>query len=139
MIMQNAERANLLLQHFRKLGAHVLIDDFGTGYSSLSYLKQFPIDSLKIDRSFVCDIPEDKDDMAITQAIIAMAHSLNLKVVAEGVETQAQFDFLRQQNCDQVQGYIYCEPVPNDAFIELLKAQPIKQWLAINKTLTLVS
>lgn len=139
MIMQNAERANLLLQHFRKLGAHVLIDDFGTGYSSLSYLKQFPIDSLKIDRSFVCDIPEDKDDMAITQAIIAMAHSLNLKVVAEGVETQAQFDFLKHQDCDQVQGYIYSEPVTNDAFIELLKAQPIKQWLAINRTLTLVS
>lgn len=139
MIMQNAERANLLLQHFRKLGAHVLIDDFGTGYSSLSYLKQFPIDSLKIDRSFVFDIPEDKDDMAITQAIIAMAHSLNLKVVAEGVETQAQFDFLKQQNCDQVQGYIYSEPVPNEEFIELLKAQPIKQWLAINRTLTLVS
>lgn len=122
MIMQNAERATGLLQHFRQLGTHVLIDDFGTGYSSLGYLKHFPIDSLKIDRSFVRDIPDDSDDMAITQAIIALARSLNLKVVAEGVENKEQLRFLHEQGCDLMQGYIFSEPLPEEEFVALLKS-----------------
>ncbi|MEZ0232916.1 MAG: EAL domain-containing protein [Methylophilaceae bacterium] len=121
MIMQNAERASSVLQYFRDLGTHVLIDDFGTGYSSLSYLKQFPIDALKIDRSFVRDIPKDSDDMAITKAIIAMAHSLNMLVVAEGVETGEQLKFLQTQHCDQIQGYIFSEPVSAESFVDLLR------------------
>lgn len=121
MIMQNAERATDLLEHFREMGAHVLIDDFGTGYSSLGYLKNFPIDSLKIDRSFVRDIPQDSDDMAITQAIIALARSLNIKVVAEGVENREQLKFLHSQGCDLMQGYIFSMPLPADEFLELLK------------------
>ncbi|HEU4707903.1 MAG TPA: EAL domain-containing protein [Methylophilaceae bacterium] len=122
MIMQNAERATGLLQHFRELGTHVLIDDFGTGYSSLGYLKHFPIDSLKIDRSFVRDIPQDSDDMAITQAIIALARSLNLRVVAEGVENVEQLKYLREQGCDLMQGYIFSMPLPADEFMEFLSS-----------------
>jgi EAL domain-containing protein (putative c-di-GMP-specific phosphodiesterase class I) len=120
MIMQNAERAIEILQRFRDMGTLVSIDDFGTGYSSLGYLKSFPIDSLKIDRSFVRDVPSDSDDVAITQAIIAMAHSLNLKVIAEGVENEEQLEFLREQGCDQVQGYLMSAPVSADAFARLL-------------------
>lgn len=120
MIMQNAERAIEILQRFRDMGTLVSIDDFGTGYSSLGYLKSFPIDSLKIDRSFVRDVPHDSDDVAITQAIIAMAHSLNLKVIAEGVESSEQLEFLRKQGCDQVQGYLMSPPVPADEFASLL-------------------
>lgn len=125
MIMQNAEHASKLLQYFRDLGAHVLIDDFGTGYSSLGYLKHFPIDALKIDRSFVRDIPHDSDDVAITQAIIAMARSLKIKVIAEGVETQAQLKFLQEQGCNQIQGYIFSEPLPPEEFLELLESNSI--------------
>ena len=120
MIMQNAERAIEILQRFRDMGTLVSIDDFGTGYSSLGYLKQFPIDSLKIDRSFVRDVPHDGDDVAITQAIIAMAHSLHLKVIAEGVESEQQLAFLRGQGCDQVQGYLISAPLPADEFERLL-------------------
>lgn len=121
MIMQNAEHASEILQHFRDMGTHVLIDDFGTGYSSLGYLKHFPIDSLKIDRSFVRDVPQDSDDAAITQAIIAMAHSLKIKVVAEGVENQAQLDFLRDQGCDQLQGFIFSRPLNATDFLAMLR------------------
>ncbi|MCB5186929.1 EAL domain-containing protein [Methylobacillus caricis] len=127
MIMQNAEHASDILQHFRDLGTHVLIDDFGTGYSSLAYLKHFPIDSLKIDRSFVRDVPQDSDDAAITQAIIAMAHSLKIKVVAEGVENQAQLEFLRAQSCDQLQGYIFSRPLPDEDFTGMLRFDTAKR------------
>lgn len=120
MIMQNAESAVEILQRFRDMGTHVSIDDFGTGYSSLGYLKRFPIDSLKVDRSFIRDVPQDQDDVAITQAIIAMAHSMNLQVVAEGVELQEQLNFLRGQGCDQIQGYLISAPVPAEAFARLL-------------------
>lgn len=126
MIMHNPERAAAILREFRDMGIQTSIDDFGTGYSSLGYLKRFPVNTLKVDRSFVQDVPGDLDDTAITQAIIALAHSLNLKVVAEGVETEAQLEFLRHQRCEQVQGYIYSKPLPAEKFAELLVAGPIR-------------
>ena len=103
--MVNTQEATRMLEELKRLGLSLSIDDFGTGYSSLAYLKGFPLDTLKIDRSFVKDIVEDHDDRAITLAVISMAHSLGLNVVAEGVETPEQMQFLRQHGCDQVQGY----------------------------------
>ena len=120
MVMRNAESAVTLLQKLKDMGIHISIDDFGTGYSSPAYLKRFPIDSLKIDRSFVTDVPKDAGDVAINVAIIAMAHSLGLKVVAEGVETQEQLDFLRKQGCDEMQGYYFSKPLPVEQVTALL-------------------
>jgi EAL domain-containing protein (putative c-di-GMP-specific phosphodiesterase class I) len=108
------------LYALKNLGIQLSIDDFGTGYSSLNYLKKFPIDTLKIDRSFVGDIPGDSDDAAIVTAIIAMAHNLKLTVVAEGVESQAQLDFLRAQNCNEMQGFLFSRPVPAHEVAQLL-------------------
>jgi diguanylate cyclase (GGDEF)-like protein len=112
MVMSNGESAVGVLQKLKSIGVAVAIDDFGTGYSSLGYLKRFPIDTLKVDRSFIRDIPTDSGDKKITRAIIAMAHSLKLKVVAEGVETADQLKFLRAQCCDAVQGYFLYRPLP---------------------------
>src|SRR5262245_880075 len=109
MVMDDPERAVDMLRRLKELGIRVAIDDFGTGYSSLAYLKRFPIDSVKVDRSFVEDIPADLDSMAIAQAVIAMAHSLRLKVVAEGVESEAQLSFLRGEGCDEIQGHYFSE------------------------------
>ena len=119
-VMHNADRAAGVLQQLKQLGVRVAIDDFGTGYSSLSYLKRFPISSVKIDRSFVLDLPGDKDAAAITQAVIAMAHSLRLRVVAEGVETSEQYRFLEEHHCDEMQGHYFSKPVDTAALVRLL-------------------
>ena len=112
MVMENPERAAAILRELRVVGVQLAIDDFGTGYSSLSYLKRFPVNTIKIDRSFIQDVPDDADDVAITHAVIAMGRSLRLSVVAEGVETAAQADFLRIHGCDLMQGYLISRPVP---------------------------
>ena len=112
--MQNAELSLAILKRLKEMGIHISIDDFGTGYSSLSYLKRFPIDTVKIDQDFVRDLTSD--DAAIIIAVISMARALNLRVVAEGVETQEQLDFLRRENCAEMQGYLYSEPMPAAEF-----------------------
>ncbi|MFX1735895.1 EAL domain-containing protein [Paraburkholderia sp. A1RI_3L] len=120
-IMRNAEEAVIMLNDLHALGIGLAIDDFGTGYSSLSYLKRFPVDRLKIDRSFVSDIGISGDDETITSAIIALAHSLELQVIAEGVETSAQLDFLKERACDEMQGFFFARPMPRDAIANLLQ------------------
>ncbi len=121
IIMRNAEETIVTLRRLKEMGISLAIDDFGTGYSSLSYLKHFPIDRLKIDRSFVLDITTDPDDAAIAEAIISMAHSLKLKVTAEGVEQQEQLRFLAQRNCDEMQGYLVSRPISTEEFTRLLQ------------------
>ena len=125
LIMENVENAIKTLTQLRELGTYLAIDDFGTGYSSLSYLKQLPIQILKVDRSFIMDIPRDKDDMEITAAVIAMAHKLGLKVVAEGVEDTEQLEFLTQNKCDYIQGYFFGKPEPIATLIA--NQEPIKK------------
>jgi diguanylate cyclase (GGDEF)-like protein/PAS domain S-box-containing protein len=117
ILMQDVGEAMRMLDSLKQLGPSIAIDDFGTGYSSLNYLKQFPIDVLKIDRSFVDGLPEGEQDGQIARAIIAMAHSLGLSVIAEGVETQAQLDFLREHGCDEVQGFYLGRPIPASALV----------------------
>ncbi|HSU78759.1 MAG TPA: EAL domain-containing protein, partial [Burkholderiales bacterium] len=121
MVMQNAERAAGVLAAIKKMGVRLAIDDFGVGYSSLTHLKRFPIDTLKVDRSFIREIPQDAEDKAITEAIIAMGKSLNLTVVAEGVETVEQQDFLKEHDCDEMQGYYFSKPIASEKFAELLR------------------
>ncbi len=123
MVMYNVERAIVTLQDLRFLGLRLAIDDFGTGYSSLAALKRFPVDCLKIDRSFVHDVPHDSDDVAITRAVILLAHSMGLSVVAEGVETEAQRTFLIEAGCDEMQGYLFAKPMPGKQLSELLYKQ----------------
>ena len=121
MVIQNTERAGRILVAIKKMGVRLAIDDFGVGYSSLTHLKRFPIDTLKVDRSFIRDLPQDLEDKAITEAIIAMGKSLNLTVVAEGVETLEQQTFLQDHNCDEMQGFLFSKPIPSEEFAELLR------------------
>ncbi len=111
-VMHNAEKSIETLSRLRDMGVNLSIDDFGTGYSSLSYLKRFPINIVKIDQSFVRDITIDPDDAAIACSIIALAHSMKLRVIAEGVETKGQLGFLKANQCDQMQGYYFSRPLP---------------------------
>jgi EAL domain-containing protein (putative c-di-GMP-specific phosphodiesterase class I) len=121
MIMHNVDRAARLLEAIKSLGIKLAIDDFGTGYSSLSQLKRFPIDTLKIDRSFVRDIPENSEDMAITEAIISLGKTLGVSVIAEGVESTNQLAFLEKRACDSMQGYLFSKPCTPDALINVLR------------------
>jgi diguanylate cyclase (GGDEF)-like protein len=122
VVMKNAAEAIVTLEHLRRAGVHISIDDFGTGYSSLSYLKRFPINTLKIDRSFIQDVSKDRDDAAIVRAIIGLAHNLRLTVVAEGVETRQQLQFLQLLGGDEYQGYYLSKPLPAAEFEKFLQA-----------------
>ena len=122
--MENPTHAIEVLKQLRDLGISISIDDFGTGYSSLAYLKRFPINTLKIDRTFVEGLPIEHDDVEISKAIIALAHSLKLKLIAEGVETEAQSEFLRAAGCMQLQGFLYARPMP---------APDVTTWLQKNR------
>lgn len=122
-LMDNQDNASAILKDLRKQGIRLAIDDFGTGYSSLAYLKHFPLDLLKIDKSFIDDIPHLQDDMEIAATIIAMGHILGFKVLAEGVETLAQLEFLQEKGCDSYQGYIKSKPIPAEEFAQLLLDQ----------------
>jgi EAL domain-containing protein (putative c-di-GMP-specific phosphodiesterase class I) len=129
ILIKDTEKVLSLVQRLKSQGVKFSIDDFGTGYSSLSYLKQFNVDKLKIDQSFVRDMADDPNDAAIVNAIIQMAKSLNLTTIAEGVEDARQLELLRQQNCDEVQGYHFARPMPADeftAFIAKRGAAPAK-------------
>ncbi len=116
-----------VLHKLKQLGVQLSIDDFGTGYSSMSYLEQLPFDTLKIDMSFVRKIQDDGSGGTIAATIAAMAHALNKKIVAEGVETQAQLDFLRNQNCELIQGYFYCRPLPAEELTQMIQELQEKQ------------
>lgn len=129
VIMKDIEEVVVILHRLKENGLSLTIDDFGTGYSSLSYLKRLPISKLKIDRSFVMDIASDPDDKAIVLAIISMAHSLRLKVIAEGVETEEQLAFLLMHKCNEIQGYYFSKPIPADEYVHLLK-QGVKKQVA---------
>jgi len=121
-LMTHARRTIDTLKKLKALGIRISIDDFGTGYSSLAYLKRFPVDVLKIDRSFIMNVTTNPADAAITTAIIGMAHSLDVKVVAEGVETVEQFNFLRMRGCDEIQGYYIAQPLPAIEISKLLSS-----------------
>ncbi len=123
--MKNMESAAATLYKLKKMGVSIAMDDFGTGYSSLSYLRSLPIDTVKIDQSFVCEIPDNMEDVLIAQAIIAMANSLNMALVVEGIETVRQLNFFRQQGCRIVQGYLFSKPVEPEAILEMLRAQTL--------------
>ena len=129
IIMDNVDETIETLQAFRDIGIKLSIDDFGTGYSSMAYLKRLPLDKLKIDQSFVCDITTDPDDAIIVQTTIALGHNLHLDVIAEGVETEQQLEFLKNNGCDEIQGYYFSRPVPADELAELMR---VKHRLELN-------
>ena len=120
LLIDHDPRVLASLRELADMGVRIALDDFGTGYSSLAYLKSFPVNSLKIDRTFISDVTGNPNDAAITTAIILMGHSMNLKVVAEGVETESQLAFLKVLQCNEVQGYFFSPPVPADRARELL-------------------
>jgi diguanylate cyclase (GGDEF)-like protein/PAS domain S-box-containing protein len=123
LIMQDAEQAVETMKELQILGVQLSIDDFGTGYSSLSALKRFPVGRLKIDKSFIDDLPDDENDRAVASAVISLGQKLNLRVIAEGVETEAQAAFLRENNCDEMQGYFFSKPLPAAGIEELIRAR----------------
>ncbi|MEO5363450.1 MAG: EAL domain-containing protein [Magnetococcus sp. DMHC-8] len=123
MVIGNMEKAIGIMKGLRNFGISLAMDDFGTGYSALGYLNKFPLDTLKIDQSFVRDLPGSRENGAVVGAIISMAHSLNMKVVAEGVETVEQLNFLRQKGCDMVQGYLFGRPMPGADFLAFIQKQ----------------
>jgi EAL domain-containing protein (putative c-di-GMP-specific phosphodiesterase class I) len=121
VLMQDVESGRRSLQALKEFGFALAVDDFGTGYCSLSYLKRFPLDTLKVDRAFVSDLTVDADDAAIVRAIIGLGHNLDLTIVAEGVETREQLQFLRAEGCDLVQGFLMSKAVPAAAFFDLIR------------------
>jgi len=127
ILMDNEESMLAVLLGLKNIGVELLLDDFGTGYSSLSYLKRFPFDILKIDRSFVSNLPDNAEDIGISKAIIAMGKSLKMELTAEGVETKEQYQFLKDLGCDHIQGYLFGKPQPIEKIPELLQ----NQYLAI--------
>ena len=114
------------LTKLHDIGIKLAIDDFGTGYSSLSYLKKFPVHKLKIDRAFIKDVTTDKDDATIARSIIHLGQAMNLEIIAEGVETEEQLNFLREEGCEQVQGFLFAKPMTGTALIEWLPLQQAK-------------
>ena len=129
-LMDDTEASHATLARLRNMGVGVSIDDFGTGYSSLGYLKRFPLDTLKIDKSFVSDVPHDSEDSAITEAVIGLAHNLKLNVIAEGVETEGQLAFLKDRGCDAIQGHVFSEPVAPEVFAALVRENRIRSGAA---------
>jgi len=123
ILMKDVDITTMLLKWLSKNGIHIAIDDFGTGYSSLMYLKRFPISTLKIDRSFVRDMLSNTDNAALVTAISSLAQSLKLKVVAEGVETEEQLNYLRGLHCDEIQGFLFSRPIPPEEFTALLRSK----------------
>ena len=122
--MRDIEGSKKILDGIKSMGIRLAIDNFGTGFSSLGYIRGFPFDSIKIDRSFIKDIPHDPDDVATAQGIIAMAHAMQLNVIAEGVETREQLEFLRAHGCDEFQGYYFRKPQPAEDFARLVGESP---------------
>ena len=125
LLAQDTSHTLRILQSLKYLGVHIAIDDFGTGYSSLSYLKRFPIDRLKIDHSFVRDLDVDADYRAIATAVVTLVLRLQMRVIAEGVETARQIEILRSMGCDEIQGYYLGLPIPSDELTELLKIHSV--------------
>ncbi len=126
-VMQDIQASSVLLNDLRKMGVKISMDDFGTGYSSLSMLKRLPLDTLKIDQSFVREVTEEQDNAAIVNAVITLGQSLRFRVVAEGVETQEQLELLQGLGCDEVQGYLFSRPLPAAGIEAWLRAQPVLQ------------
>jgi len=124
-MMNEVQATMAFLDQMHELGVQLAIDDFGTGYSSLSYLKKMPLDRLKVDQSFVRDIATDENDAAIVRSIISLGHQFKLQVIAEGVETLEQLDFLRTRGCDEIQGYYYSRPLPPEEFAIFINSNPV--------------
>jgi EAL domain-containing protein (putative c-di-GMP-specific phosphodiesterase class I) len=125
-LFEDGEDTISVLRDLKEIGVRIAVDDFGTGNSSLYQLKNYPLDVLKIDRSLIKDIPSNSDSVAITTAIIAMAHSLQIEVIAVGVETDEQLDFLSERHCDALQGYLYSPPVPSNDLTQLFREEPVE-------------
>ena len=139
LLLQNVESTLATVRKLKTMGVRLVIDDFGTGYSSLSYLKRFTVDKLKIDQSFVRDISTDPDDAAIVRAIIQMAKSLRLGIIAEGVETQEQLDFLRNEGCPEIQGNFFSRPLSAENLRAFLRSLDNKRPQRVMGTAPLVS